>query len=202
MSWHARREAFGAADAGSGSMMDFLNLEILSADALSHPARTEIIDLCESAYGEDFARLFELLPGATHMLGRDPRGVLVSHAAWITRWLQPAGLPVLRTAYIEAVATAPDRQGQGFATTTLRRVGEILRTELTWELAALSPSEQGFYVRLGWELWRGPLAIRRSQSLEDTPPEERVMILRLPGTPPSLDTTSLLTAEWRLGELW
>jgi aminoglycoside 2'-N-acetyltransferase I len=179
-----------------------VNLEMLAADGLNHQARTEIIDLCESAYREDFSRLFELLPGATHMLGRDQRGVLVSHAAWVTRRLQPAGLPLLRTAYIEAVATAPNRQGQGFATTTLRRVGEILRTELTWELAALSPSEHGFYVRLGWELWRGPLAIRRGGRLEDTPPEEQVMILRLPGTPPSLDTTSVLTAEWRPGELW
>ena len=179
-----------------------MNLEILAADALGHRARTEIIDLCASAYGEDFARLFELLPGSTHILGRDERGVLVSHAAWVTRWLQPAGHPVLQTAYVEAVATAPDRQGQGFATTVLRRVGEILRADPTWELAALSPSEHAFYARLGWELWRGPLAIRLGESLEATPPEDEVMILRLPRTPSTLDTTSLLTAEWRVGELW
>jgi aminoglycoside 2'-N-acetyltransferase I len=179
-----------------------VNLEILPVDALNHPARAEIIDLCESAYAEDFAHLFEQLPGSVHILARDERGLLVSHAAWVPRWLQPAGQPLLRTAYIEAVATVPDRQRQGFATTVLGRLGEILRADPTWELAALSPSEHAFYTRLGWELWRGPLAIRRGESLEATPPEEEVMILRLPRTPSTLETTSLLTAEWRVGELW
>jgi len=179
-----------------------VRLEIVTADALSRAARAEIINLCEAAYGEDFTRLFEELPGSVHVLARDERGVLVSHAEWVTRWLQPAGHPVLRTAYVEAVATVPERQGQGLATAVLRHLSDVLGSDPTWDLGALSPSDPAFYARLGWELWQGPLAIRRAESVEPSPPDEQVMILRLPRTPATLDLTSLLTAEWRVGELW
>jgi aminoglycoside 2'-N-acetyltransferase I len=179
-----------------------VRLEVVAAHVLGHAARAEIIDLCQAAYGEDFTRLFEELTGSVHVLARDERGVLVSHAEWVTRWLQPADCPVLRTAYVEAVATIPERQGRGLATAVLRRVSDVLGTDRTWELAALSPSLPAFYARLGWELWRGPLAIRRGTSIEPTPPDEQVMIFRLPRTPATLVTTSVLTAEWRAGELW
>lgn len=177
-------------------------LEVVAAQALGHKARAEIIALCESAYGEDFTRLFDELSGSVHVLARDERGVLVSHAEWVTRWLQPAEHPVLRTAYVEAVATAPEQQRRGLATAVLRHLGDVLTTDSTWELGALSPSAPPFYARLGWELWHGPLGIRRGDTVEPTPSDEQVMILRLPRTPATLVTTSLLTAEWRAGELW
>jgi aminoglycoside 2'-N-acetyltransferase I len=179
-----------------------VNIEVVTADALDAVARAEIIALCESAYGEDFTRLFEELSGSVHVLARDDHGALVSHAEWVTRWLQPAGHPVLRTAYVEAVATAPERQRLGFATAVLRCLGDELARDSKWELAALSPSDHAFYARLGWELWQGPLGIRRGDNVEPTPSDEEVMILRLPGVPATLDLTSLLTAEWRAGELW
>jgi aminoglycoside 2'-N-acetyltransferase I len=174
---------------------------VVAAGNLDDAARAEIIGLCESAYGEPFTRWFEELPGSMHVLARDERGVLISHAAWVTRWLQPAGHPLLPTAYVEAVATAPEHQRRGLATSVLRRLSDRIRPDPTWDLAALSPSDPSFYARLGWELWRGPLAIRHDSGLEPTP-DEQVMILRLPRTPVILDTTSLLTAEWRVGELW
>jgi aminoglycoside 2'-N-acetyltransferase I len=167
--------------------MKSLRLEVAAVDALDGAARAEIIALCESAYGEDFTRLFEELPGSMHVLARDERG---------TR------MPMLRTAYVEAVATAPAHQRQGFGTAILRHLMRIVGMDSTWQLSALSPSDPAFYERLDWTLWRGPLAIRRGRLLEPTPPDEQVMIYRLPGTPTALDTTSLLTAEWRRGELW
>jgi len=179
-----------------------VRLDVVRVDALDDAVRAEIITLCESAYGEDFTRLFEELPGSVHVLARDQRGVLVSHAEWVTRWLQPAEHPPLRTAYVEAVATAPKQQRQGLATALLRHINDVLVADSTWELAALSPSDPAFYARVGWEPWRGPLAIRRGDRIEPTPPDERVMILRLPRTPATLITSSLLTAEWRTGELW
>jgi aminoglycoside 2'-N-acetyltransferase I len=182
--------------------MAAVRLEVVAADALNHAARAEIIDLCQSAYREDFTRLFEELPGSIHVLERDERGLLVSHAEWVTRWLQPADLRALRTAYVEAVATIPERQGRGLATAVLRRVSDELGVNPMRELGALSPSAPAFYARLGWELWRGRLAIRHGERIEPTPADEQVMILRLPRTPATLVTTSLLTAEWRSGELW
>lgn len=183
-------------------MMDSVNIEVVTADGLNSGVRAEIIALCESAYGEDFTRLFEELTNSAHVLTRDERGTLVSHAAWAPRWLQPAEHPILRTAYVEAVATAPEHQRRGLATAALQCLRAMLVLDPTWELAALSPSDPAFYARLGWELWQGPLGIRRDDGIDPTPADEQVMILRLPRTPATMATTSLLTAEWRVGELW
>ena len=178
-----------------------VSFEVFAADALDLKARREIIRLCEVAYGESFARLFDDLPDSVHILARDDSGLLVSHAEWVPRWLQPDQHGVLRTAYVEAVATLPERQHQGLATAVLRRFAKVVCDDVMWQLAALSPSDWRFYARLGWELWDGPLAIRLDGRLEPTRDEE-IMILRLPRTPATLVKTSLLTAEWRVGELW
>lgn len=173
-----------------------ITFEVTRAEELSTDYRAEIISLCAVAYEEDFDRLFQLLPGSTHVLAR-LEGKLVSHAEWVTRWLQPEGQELLRTAYVEAVATAPEYQGRGFATAVMKEVAAQI---VSYDLGALSPFDVAYYERLGWELWRGPLAIRTENGLLSTPDEE-VMILRLAGTP-NLDLSSRLTAEWRDGELW
>ena len=178
-----------------------IQLDVAGASALSRDARHEIITLCEAAYREGFSHLFEQLPGSVHVLARDGDGTLLSHAEFVPRWLQASGHEPMRTAYVEAVATAPGHQRKGLATAVLQRLGEVVAADPSWELAALSPSDAAFYERLGWELWRGPLAIRHDGRLEPSPDDEQVMIQRLPRTPP-LDTTALLTAEWREGELW
>jgi aminoglycoside 2'-N-acetyltransferase I len=171
-------------------------LLVRSADRLSPVQRADLLRLCTEAYDEDFSDWFGQFSESTHVLAYVD-GQLVSHAAWVTRWLQPAGGPLLRTAYVEAVATAPAFQGRGLATAVLRE----LRTHLdAYDLGGLSPSEPAFYERLGWKPWRGPLAIRTETGLLPTPDEE-VMILRLPQTP-ELNLDGLLTAEWRVGELW
>lgn len=169
---------------------------VIPADRLTFTQKAQITGLCTEAYEEDFSGWFDQFPGSVHVMAyRDEE--LVSHAAWVTRWLQPASGPVLHTAYVEAVATAPAWQRRGLATGLLQ---ELQRHLSDYDLAALSPSEAAFYERIGWECWLGPLAIRTENGLLPTPDEE-VMILRLPRTPP-LDLTGLLTAEWRVGELW
>ena len=173
-----------------------LTFKAISAEHLTTVERTEIINLCSAAYEENFDQLFKTLPGSTHLLA-SLDGALVSHAAWVIRWLQPQGQELLRTAYVEAVATAPSYQGRGFGTALMRE----MRAQIgDYELGALSPSEVVFYERFGWERWRGPLAIRTEKGLVATPCEE-VMILRLARTP-NLDLNAGLTAEWRSGELW
>ena len=173
-----------------------LHLTTIPADELTPSERDQIVRLCSAAFAEEFDRLFELLPGSTHVLARD-RYRLVGHACWVTRWLQPAGMPPLRTAYVEAVATDPARQGRGIGSAVMCRVADEIRE---YELGALSPAHVAFYERLGWHLWRGPTAIRIGDDVLPTPGEE-IMILRTPLTPP-LDPDALITAEWRPGELW
>jgi aminoglycoside 2'-N-acetyltransferase I len=178
-------------------MTSELTLQILQERDRSAGQETAIIDLCARAYQEDFTDLFQSFTGATHILAH-LNDLLVSHALWVTRWLQPAGLPLLRTAYIEAVATEEAFRGQGYATQVMQRAAQEIAA---YDLGGLSPSETTLYTRLGWEFWRGPLAIRTDQGLLPTP-TDRVMILRLPGTPPSLNLDTTLSAEWREGELW
>jgi len=145
----------------------------------------------------DFEPILNTFEDATHVMGYS-QGKLVSHALWVTRWLQCPDAPALRTAYVEAVATHTTARRMGFATAVMRSLATSIHD---FDLGALSPSETSLYLRLGWEFWRGPLAIRTPNALLPTPEEEKVMILRLPNTPP-LDLDLPLSADWREGELW
>lgn len=170
--------------------------QIVPATALSAAQRAAILELCRAAYEEDIGLIWDLFPDAMHVLGY-LEATLVSHALWVTRWLQVGTGPLLRTAYVELVATAPAHQGRGFATAVMRRLQAAV---LDYDLAALCPAVPAWYARLGWETWRGPLAIRTDAGLLPTP-DELVMVLRLPNTPP-LDLDAPLSAEWRPGEVW
>jgi aminoglycoside 2'-N-acetyltransferase I len=174
-----------------------LTIQTIPGASLSDADRACVIALCNRAYGEDLQPLFNIFVSPTHVLGR-LNGRLVSHALWVTRYLQAGRGSLLRTAYVEAVATDPDYQRRGFATAVMQRLAAEVQD---FELAALSPSDPAFYARLGWQLWRGPLFIRTEDGLLASPDEEQVMILRLPRTPP-LNLDMPLSAEWRQGELW
>ncbi len=176
-----------------------LTFDVTPAAQLSVHEKQELIQFCATAYDENFDWLFDLMPNSVHVRARLD-GALVSHAAWVTRWLQPAELPMLRTAYVEAVATALAHRGRGYAAAVMQQVAVSIDA---FDLGGLSPATQALplYERLGWELWQGPLSIRTDQGLLPTPGEQ-VMILRLPRTPIQLDVQSALSAEWRHGDLW
>ena len=115
--------------------------------------------------------------------------------------------PLLRTAYVELVATAEGFRNRGIGARIMARLAKRAARE-GYDLAALCPADTGLYGHLGWEYWQGPLFIRPEKREAMVPatliptPEERVMILRLPGTP-FLDVTQSLSADWRAGgELW
>jgi GNAT superfamily N-acetyltransferase len=171
-------------------------MTVVPVDLVTAAERDEIVTLCTTAFEEDFGRMFDLLPGSRHVLARLD-GRLVGHACWVTRWLQPDGLAPLRTAYVEAVAVAPDYQRRGIGGRVMRRLAAEVQD---YDLAALSPAEEPFYARLGWERWDGPTAIRTEEGSLPTPDEE-IMILQTPRTP-QLDLSAHISAEWRAGELW
>jgi aminoglycoside 2'-N-acetyltransferase I len=173
-----------------------LRIEAVASAELAPPTRAAILTLCDRAYGEPMAPYLGAIGPGEHLVGwRDGR--VMSHLMWVDRQLQPAGMAPLRTAYVELVATAPEAQGRGFATELLQAFPGLAGG---YDLAALSPATENLYVRLGWRFWRGPLSIRTDAGLVSTP-DEQIMILRLPRTPP-LDETAPLSAEWRLGDVW
>ena len=177
-------------------MDENLKVEVLHADQLASEQIAEIHALCHRAYHADLESLFQTFTDATHVIGWWG-SAMVSHAMWVTRWLQISDQPPLRTAYIEMVATEPQYQGRGFASALMQRLASAIHD---FELGGLSPAEPMLYTKLGWVFWQGPLFIRTKDGLLPTP-EEQIMILPMPKTPP-LDLTLPMSAEWREGELW
>lgn len=177
-------------------MTNQLHLEVAGAESLSPATHAAVLALCNEAYEEELSALFATFISPVHVLAY-LGDALVSHAMWVTRWLQPGTLPLLRTAYVEMVATAPAHQGAGFGTAVMQRLAAEIQN---FDLGGLSTGSHGFYARLGWQSWRGPLFIRTDTGLLPVP-DDSMMFLRLPKTP-ALDVTAPLSAEWRAGELW
>lgn len=173
-----------------------IKLEVIRFDNLTTDKLESIHATCNRASEEALTALFNTFRDATHVLG-DFGETIVSHAMWVTRWLQPGNVPQLRTAYLVIVTTDPNYQRHGFATVLMKQLaGE--NTDL--ELGGLCPAEPELYEKLGWVFWRGPLFIHAAERLISIP-DEKVMILRLKKTP-ALDLNLPLSAEWRDGELW
>jgi aminoglycoside 2'-N-acetyltransferase I len=168
-------------------------------EELSSGDRSAVIDLCNAANDtEAFWQLFGFVPsGGLHVLVHCD-GELVSHAAATTRWVQPGVHPVLRTAYVDAVATRPEHQGRSYSSMALRRLAAAI---VDADIGCLQTDIAPFYERLGWEVWRGPLAGRGRAGVIPTPQQTGVMILRLPTTP-ALDLDTQLTIEVQPSRIW
>jgi aminoglycoside 2'-N-acetyltransferase I len=177
--------------------LELLDIQVKSRHQLSEDERSEILALCTQAFRRDYTPIYKTFQNPTHILGRY-NGELVTHALWVTRWLQAGILPLMRTAFIEAVATELSHRNKGFATEIIKALAVEIQD---FDFAALATGSSGFYTRLGWQLWRGQLFVREDNGLIPTPNEQGVMLLLLPNTPP-LDLKAPLSSEWREGDLW
>lgn len=177
-----------------------VSVTMLATEDLNAAQRSAIVDVCVAAHEDDeFRKLFTtyIPSGGRHFLAH--RGQeLVSHAVVTTRWAQPEGQPLLETAYVDAVSTLPMHQGRGYASATMNRLAAEIGD---YEIACLQTDLHGFYERLGWEVWRGPLAGRSEHGLVPTPEQRGVMVLRLARTP-SLDLDKQLTIERQPHRIW
>jgi aminoglycoside 2'-N-acetyltransferase I len=176
-----------------------IRVTFVQTEDLKAAERASIVELCIAAHQEeDFKNLFSYIPsGGRHFLAY--RGAeMASHAVVTTRWLQPEGNPVLKTAYVDAVATLPAYQGQGYGSSVM---GHLANNIPEYEIACLETEKTAFYERLGWEVWRGALAGRSAQGLIPTPEQKGIMVLRLPGTP-DLNLDGALTIESQGGRIW
>ena len=176
--------------------VETLSIEIKSGDILSIDESEDIAALFRQAFEEDFGPYQDVFKDPVHILGKI-NDRLVSHALWITRWLQPEGQPLLRTAYVEAVATETAYRQRGYATAILQNLAKQIQE---YDLGALSPADTSLYSRLGWEYWRGPLYSRRGEEWVFKK-DETAMILRTPKTP-LINLQTPLSIEWRPGEVW
>jgi aminoglycoside 2'-N-acetyltransferase I len=137
--------------------------------------------------------------GGTHFTA-EVDGSIVGHASVVERTLHVDGVPI-RSGYVEAVATLPEVQGHGHGSALMREVAALI--ERDFELGALGTGSQGFYERLGWQIWRGPTSVITTQGQEPTPDEDGyIMVLLVPSTPPSVDLSAPIACEWRPGDVW
>jgi aminoglycoside 2'-N-acetyltransferase I len=174
-----------------------LDIKVKLNKSLSQKEYAEITGLTTQAFKRDYSPFLKAFPDPVHVLGRY-HGKLVSQVLWITRWLQLENGPLLRTAYIEGLATDMDYRNQGYASEVMRRAIQEVQD---FDIAALSTGSHSFYTRLGWQLWQGPLFVRTDKGLVPTPEEHGVMVLPLPLTPP-IDVSAPLSVEWREIEPW
>ena len=159
-------------------MIEVLERSTSDLPADLHAQARRMMDLAfgddpEEAFGDDD---WDHALGGVHVVVVDD-GLVVAHAALVERTLH-AGTRALRTGYVEAVATAPDRQGEGHGSLAVGRVTELVRAR--FELGALGTGRWSFYERLGWERWEGPTYVRTAggalvRTEED---DDGVMVLR------------------------
>jgi aminoglycoside 2'-N-acetyltransferase I len=136
--------------------------------------------------------------GGRHFMAESD-GVIVSHASVVEREIHIGGVP-LRTGYVEAVGTRPERERQGFGSAVVGAATDHVRD--VYELGVLGTGEHGFYERFGWRTWQGRAYVRTQDGPERTPDEEGfIMVLRTPTTP-ELDPEASISCDWRPGDVW
>ena len=169
------------------------------AGDLEAATRAAVVRVCLDAHDEpDFEHLFDYLPeDRLHVLAYE-RDELVGHAVVTARWLQVGDGPMLRTGYVDAVSVAPRHQGRGVGSAVMRALAAAV---VDYDVACLETERAGFFARLGWEEWRGPLAGRSEDGLIPTPDQTGIMILRLARTP-ALDRDAPLSIEAHATRIW
>ena len=175
----------------------------LRTNELSAQQISDIRDLVWVAFANDEHGAFteddwQHSIGGTHFVAVVDKEI-VCHASVVERDLH-VGHRSLRAGYVEAVATLPDRQGLGYGTAVMREVDALIAQD--FEMGALGTGSQGFYERLGWQVWRGPSSVRTDGGEQRTPDEDGyIMALITPQTPP-IDIEAPISCEWRTGDVW
>lgn len=172
-------------------------------DELEPEQLDELTRLCEAAFEESFASVWERVGPGLHVMA-ELAGQVVSHAMIVDRqlYLGHEADTAIDVGYVEHVATLPGMQGQGHGAATMRRVGEIIAEE--YALGALATGSNGFYAGLGWETWAGPTSVRMPDGERVRSPREdgHVMVLRTPRSPADLDLRGPLAVDWRPDHPW
>lgn len=173
-----------------------LKLLTVSSIAMDREQARAVAELCGEVFNVDYARLMDLCPVRTHVLGYADEQ-LVSHALWLDRRIRIGEGQWFTAAYVEGVATHPGYRERGYGRAAMRRLQDAISS---YPLGVLSPAAESWYVKLGWERWLGPLWIDHDGDHRETP-DETVLVYRTPKTL-ALDLSLPLTAEWRPFELW
>ncbi|GAA1957508.1 aminoglycoside N-acetyltransferase AAC(2')-Id [Nocardioides panacihumi] len=172
----------------------------VASEDLDDEDRRSLRALWDRAFGDRFSDDdADHAYGGVHVLARDG-GRLVGHASAVPRLIRFGDQPWRTVGYVEAVATDPDRQGEGIG----RQVMGMLRDEISsrWPAALLSTGRaRGFYELLGWDRWRGLSYTRTAEGVLPDGEHGGLMVLRLDRSVVP-DLAVPVTCEDRPGDAW
>ena len=189
-----------AAAASRRRSLVIVEVVVVDSDQVDAATRSALRTLWDRAYGDRFSEDdADHAYGGVHVLVRDGDR-LIGHASAVPRRIRFGDQPWRTVGYVEAVATDPERQGEGIG----RRMMETLQEEFSsrWPVALLSTGRAtGFYELLGWERWRGLSYTRTATGVVPDSEHGGLMILRF-DAPVVLDLSVGVTCEDRLGDAW
>lgn len=178
-------------------------LRVLPSEEIEPDLFAELTSLCEAAFEEPFAAVWERIGPGIHVIASEG-GRVTGHAMIIDRRIYLGHEPdqALDVGYVENVATWPELKGRGHGTAVMREINRLIAED--YALGALATGSNGFYARLGWETWHGPTYVRMldGQRVRSADEDGDVMILRTRRTPADLDLSGPIAVDWRAEEPW
>jgi aminoglycoside 2'-N-acetyltransferase I len=180
--------------------LPLVEFAMVGSDQIDPLGRMDLRELWRRAFGdrfsdEDAGHAY----GGVHVLARDGDR-LVGHASAVPRRIRFGDGPWRTVGYVEAVATDPERQGEGVG----RRTMETLQAEIRvrWPVALLSTGRaRGFYRLLGWEQWRGVSYTETAAGVVADGEHGGLMVLRVDRSVVA-DLSVAVTCEDRPGDAW
>lgn len=184
--------------------MTRLRIRTAQSDELDPERLDELTRLCEAAFDEPFAPVWERVGPGLHVMA-ELEGRVVAHAMIVDRPLYVGdgdAVEALDAGYVENVATHPEAQGRGYGGAVMREIGRILDEE--YAIGALATGSNAFYEPLGWTTWRGPTWVRTAEGerVRSADQDGHVMVRRTPRTPPDVGLDVPIAIDWRPEEPW
>jgi aminoglycoside 2'-N-acetyltransferase I len=184
--------------------MSAIRVRVAQTDELEPERLEELTKLCEAAFDEPFAPVWERTGPGLHVMA-EARGRVMAHAMIVDRAVyvgSPEAAEAIDAAYVENVATLPEAQERGYGAAVMRETNRIVAEE--YALGVLATGEHGFYARLGWQTWDGPVSVRMAdgEQVRAADQDGRIMVLRTPRTPAELRNDAPIAVDWRPGAAW
>jgi GNAT superfamily N-acetyltransferase len=175
-----------------------LKIETCRTFSMPKEVRREVLDMCNTAYGQPFDALFDLLPpDGLHVMGREDDR-LVAHLVITDRSMRVGEGEWLRAAYFDAVATHPDCRHRGYASALIKH--SIALCHSRYDLLALATNIPALYEKHGFARWWGRQLVENENGVgaAESGEQDNLMVL------PALEITGLdfikpMTANWRPG---
>ena len=181
-------------------MRNVWDLVVAESDEIDAATRARLRQLWAEAFGDRFDdHDADHAFGGVHVLVCQD-GDLVGHASAVPRLIRFGDQPWRTVAYVEAVATDPDRQRGGIGRLAMERLQDEIASR--WEVAMLSTGRAtGFYERLGWQRWLG-LSSTQTESGVVLDGEHGGLMVFIPRPEAAVDRTLAVTCQDRPGDAW